>query len=172
MPIFSSFLLLFFFSSLPSGLLICFRPRTLAQKRHIPHWAIHWSTKMVRWYSAKIDRSSRTRWNCSNCQWLLTRLLSFLFLSFLLHQLFSFTLLFLFCEKTKRGREKRFFPPFDRKREDLSVHLRSSRGHPVVSPFSGERERETEADIQWIEEPRRRRPKGICSYRLGWSHQI
>ena len=36
MPIFSSFLLLFFFSSLPSGLLICFRPRTLAQKRHPP----------------------------------------------------------------------------------------------------------------------------------------
>ena len=49
---------------------------------------------------------------------------------------------FYFAKKTKRGREKRFFPPSDRKREDLSVHLRSSRGHPVVSPFSGERERE------------------------------
>ena len=45
---------------------------------------------------------------------------------------------FYFAKKTKRGREKRFFPPSDRKREDLSVHLRSSRGHPVVSPYRRE----------------------------------
>ena len=40
--------------------------------------------------------------------------------------------------KKERGRETRFFPPSDRKREDLSVHLRSSRGHPVVSPYRRE----------------------------------
>ncbi len=68
---------------------------------------------------------------------------------------------FYFAKKKKKkksdsSREEIGFFSVRRKREDLSVHLRSTRGHPVVfSSFSGERrertrqrEREREADIQ------------------------